>query len=527
MLRLRRINQTNLLKLNKFISFQSFRLQSDEIKIRGQTFNKDPKMFNVSKNVLKLLERGGMHGDKYHPIGLLATCIQNHFDWNHRSVGNMSPLFTIIDNLHPVVTTKQQFDSLLIAEDHVARSKTDNYYVNEKQCLRAHTSAHQVEIMKQGLDAFLVFGDVYRRDEIDATHYPAFHQLEGVRLFTEEHLKDLYGLDDEPLRRDDDDSHDRSEITQAEYDLKATLIISEDLKKTLLGLVKALLGDEIEYRWIDEYFPFTHPSFELEVFWKGEWMEILGCGVIEHQILKNSGCGNKFGWAFGIGLERLAMLMFEVPDIRMLWTEVPGYKKSITNLISNLYDDMGVRPEDHNCHTMDISKVRNLRMPATYATNPPVIQHMSFFMKNKIEPNDVYDVVREISGEYIESVRIQDEFFHPKEKMKANLYELIFRCPAGNKLTNEETIRMVDLIGQELVDTYEIIPRWEIKEHSERGKIAVRKGNTEEVEESEKEKKKAEKAARRKEKNKAKFEEKQARKRAKREAKKLESHESS
>merc|ERR1712146_636071 len=101
-----------------------------------------------------------MHGDKYHPIGLLATCIQNHFDWNHRSVGNMSPLFTIIDNLHPVVTTKQQFDSLLIAEDHVARSKTDNYYVNEKQCLRAHTSAHQVEIMKQGLDAFLVFGDV-------------------------------------------------------------------------------------------------------------------------------------------------------------------------------------------------------------------------------------------------------------------------------------------------------------------------------------------------------------------------------
>lgn len=156
--------------------------------------------------------------------------------------------------LHPVVTTKQQFDSLLITEDHVARSKTDNYYINEKQCLRAHTSAHQVEIMKQGLDTFLVFGDVYRRDEIDATHYPAFHQLEGVRLFTEEQLKEIYGLDDAPLRHED---QERSEITQAEYDLKATLIISEDLKRTLLKLVQDLLGDEIEYRWNDDFFPFT------------------------------------------------------------------------------------------------------------------------------------------------------------------------------------------------------------------------------------------------------------------------------
>ena len=137
-------------------------------------------------------------------------------------------------------------------KSHVARSKSDNYYVNENQCLRAHTSAHQVELMKQGLDMFLVFGDVYRRDEIDATHYPAFHQLEGVRLFTEDDLIEKYGLDDERLRWDDGEQ-ERSEITQAEYDLKATLLISEDLKRTLLSLVKDLLGEDIEYRWIDEY----------------------------------------------------------------------------------------------------------------------------------------------------------------------------------------------------------------------------------------------------------------------------------
>ena len=246
-------------------------------------------------------------------------------------------------------------------------------------------------------------------------------------------------------------------------------------------------------------------------------MEILGCGVIEHQILKNSGCDKKFGWAFGIGLERLAMLMFEVPDIRMLWTEVPGYKKSITNLISNLYDDMGVDPSSYDFSKMDISKVRNLRMPATYATNPPVTQHMGFFMKEKIEPNDVYDVVREISGEYIESVRIQDEFFHPKKKMQANMYELIFRCPAGQKLTNEKTIEMLDDIGRELVKSYGIIPRWEFNDD-----------NKHEISDSdEKERKKAEKAARRKEKNKLKFQEKQARKQAKKEQKKIEAEKES
>merc|ERR1712242_643011 len=167
----------------------------------------------------------------------------------------MAPIFTIIDNLHPVVTTSQQFDSLLISEDHVARSKTDNYYVNSDQCLRAHTSAHQVELMKCGLDAFLVFGDVYRRDEIDATHYPAFHQLEGVKLFTQEHLREQYGIDANQVLRHEE--QERSDLTQAEYDLKATLIIAEDLKSTLLTLVKSLLGDDIEYRWIDEYFPFT------------------------------------------------------------------------------------------------------------------------------------------------------------------------------------------------------------------------------------------------------------------------------
>lgn len=71
------------------------------------------------------------------------------------------------------------FDSLLIPPDHPSRSSSDTYYANSEYCLRAHTSAHQLKLLKQGLDNFIVIGDVFRRDEIDRNHFPCFHQMEG------------------------------------------------------------------------------------------------------------------------------------------------------------------------------------------------------------------------------------------------------------------------------------------------------------------------------------------------------------
>merc|ERR1711981_415070 len=431
-------------------------------------------------------------GDHYHPIGLLSKIIQKHFEVLYMKNGR-SPLFTSVDSLHPVVTTSQQFDTLLMAEDHVARSKSDNYYVNSGQCLRGHTSAHQVELLKSGLDCFLVFGDVYRRDEIDATHYPAFHQLEGVRLFTQGELRDLYGLDEQVVLRHKE--QDRNDLTQAEYDQMATDLISQDLKGTLIRLIHQLLGPDIEYRWIDEYFPFTHPSFELEILWKDEWIEILGCGVMEHKILKQCGANSMFGWAFGIGLERLAMLMFEIPDIRMLWTDNAGYKKSMTAIISNMYDEYGGPDSPH----LSASAVRELRMPTSFLKNSPVTQHISFFMEKgkSVAANDVYDTVREVAGELIESVRIQDKFFHPGKQMDSNMFELIYRCPAGRAMTNEECTVFTNKIGEELVSRYGVVPRWESDSSP---KVA---------DEAEKLKRADEKARKRKEKDKAKFEAKQ------------------
>ena len=101
-------------------------------------------------------------------------------------------MFTMVDNLSPVVTVEQNFDSLLVPKDHVSRTKNDNYYINAEHLLRAHTSAHQRDLIKTGLDAFLVTGDVYRRDEIDMCHYSVFHQMEGVRLFSQHELFSQY-----------------------------------------------------------------------------------------------------------------------------------------------------------------------------------------------------------------------------------------------------------------------------------------------------------------------------------------------
>ena len=88
---------------------------------------------------------------------------------------------------------------------------------------------------------------------------------------------------------------------------------------------KICLSD-LEYRWVDCYFPFTHPSWELEVLHEGQWLEVLGCGIVEQEILAGAAAaGDKVGWAFGLGLERLAMRLYRIPDIRLFWSNDSGF----------------------------------------------------------------------------------------------------------------------------------------------------------------------------------------------------------
>lgn len=107
---------------------------------------------------------------------------------------------------------------------------------------------------------------------------------------------------------------------------EAKKVMEIDLKQTLENLAKEIFGD-VEMRWNEDYFPFTDPSFELEVYYNDDWLEVLGSGVIHDGVMKNA-CRDpkkEVGWAFGLGLERWAMTLFNIPDIRLFWSDDPRF----------------------------------------------------------------------------------------------------------------------------------------------------------------------------------------------------------
>ncbi|KIH50155.1 putative phenylalanine--tRNA ligase, partial [Ancylostoma duodenale] len=237
-------------------------------------------MWNLSSAVHGLLNRRLLL-DQYNPLSLLKQRIVDHMHQTYRKSGGRSPLFTVCENEPRIVTVFENFDSLLTPPDHVSRRPSDTYYINKSHCLRAHTSAHQYQLLKEGLNAFLVFGDVYRRDEIDRTHYPCFHQLEGVRLFSQGELFNTPPGSELPIL----ENGKRTPEKQEKHTQDAAKALEIQLKTTL------------------------------EVFYEGKWMEVLGCGIMEQKLLESAGVGDRVGWAFGLGLERLAMVLYGIPDI--------------------------------------------------------------------------------------------------------------------------------------------------------------------------------------------------------------------
>lgn len=328
-------------------------------------------------------------------------------------------MFTMIDNLSPVVTTEQNFDSLLVAKDHVTRSKNDNYYINQEYLLRAHTSAHQRDLIKTGLDAFLCAGDVYRRDEIDRSHYPVFHQLEGVRLFSRHELFQAY---EDPLEIFELGSS-RTEEKQATYTMEAVKLVEFNMKEMLMRIVEHLCGEGVEMQWVDAYFPFTHPSWELEVKFGGEFMELLGCGIVEQDVLVKGGADKKIGWAFGIGLERLAMKLFNIPDIRLFWSLDPRF--------------------------LDQFKEGDIAEFKPFSKYPSTYRDVSFWISGDFTPNNLYEAVRSVAGDIVEKVEPIDQFVHPKTKRESQCYRITYRA-MDRTFTDEEINRIQEDVRREI-----------------------------------------------------------------------------
>jgi len=270
---------------------------------------------------------------------------------------------------------------LLVPKSHPSRSITDTFYYSPEECLRTHTSAHQPELMAAGNSAFLVTGDCYRRYEVDATHYPVFHQMEGVRVW------------------------DANSVS-TEY-------VVNDLKAALEGMVKEVFGEPLQSRWIDAYFPFTEPSFEMEVNYNDKWLELLGCGMIHSKIMENIGLSNKKGWAFGIGLERLAMVLFQIPDIRLFWSQDARFISQFKN--------------------GQITKFQS------FSKFSPTARDVSLWLDNaeSMHENDFCAIVREVAGDLAELVTLISTFEHPETKRLSKHYRIIYCSPERN-ITHDE-----------------------------------------------------------------------------------------
>ncbi|XP_003226906.1 phenylalanine--tRNA ligase, mitochondrial isoform X1 [Anolis carolinensis] len=355
---------------------------------------------NTTKKIISKVGKN-LHNQRHHPLWLIKERVKDHFYKQY--IGRFgTPLFSVYDDFPPVVTVEQNFDSLLIPKDHPSRLKGDNYYINRFHMLRSHTSAHQWDLIHSGLDAFLVAGDVYRCDQIDKTHYPVFHQLEGVRLFSDHELfnnvrgGEGFCLFEQGLR-----TSQKQEI----HTMEAVKLVEHSLKRTLTKLVAHLFGDELEIRWVDCYFPFTHPSFEMEINYQGKWLEVLGCGVMEQQLVNSAGAENKIGWAFGLGLERLAMILYGIPDIRLFWSKDERFLKQFE-----------VPHIDQKIEFQPFSKC------------PPVINDISFWIPSeKYCENAFYEIIRTIGGDLIENVDLIDVYVHPKTKRVSHCYQITYR----------------------------------------------------------------------------------------------------
>ncbi|CAH2246079.1 phenylalanine--tRNA ligase, mitochondrial [Pelobates cultripes] len=232
---------TRCLKHNSIRTIMSDNPTSDStsnaVELLGQLYPRD-EYTNVTSKILSKVGKN-LHNQQYHPLWLIKERIKEHFYKQYTGrFGN--PLFSVYDDLSPVVTTKQNFDSLLIPSDHPCRKIGDNYYLNCSHMLRAHTSAHQWDLVHSGLDAFLAVGDVYRRDQIDKSHYPVFHQMEGVCLFSNHELftdvenKDACQLFEQGYRTSN---------KQETHTLEAVKLVEFRLKQTLSKLIIYLFGE--------------------------------------------------------------------------------------------------------------------------------------------------------------------------------------------------------------------------------------------------------------------------------------------
>ncbi len=318
-----------------------------------------------------------------------------------------------------IVPAEITFDLFDFPVDHVARSTSDTYYVDEKPArpddptsgrsggniLRTHNTVswyyyfNHPEIKARAAKGehlgALCFGKVYRKDEIDRRHMNVFHQIDGWKLIP--NTEGILPLD--------------------------------ELKRVLSDVVTTVFGAETEYRFLDDTFPYTDPSTQIEVFVAGDWVEILGAGMVKPSVLEKMGITGYNGWAFGFGIERLAILSMELPDIRLLWSNDERVKKQLI---------LGQKFKE-------VSKF------------PPVIRDISFIVDSATyQPNVYFDLVRDVIGDLAEEMALIDEYENAAkfgEGKKSYAYRITYRS-LDRTLTDTEVNDLHKRLEEETKNAY-------------------------------------------------------------------------
>lgn len=289
-----------------------------------------------------------------------------------------------------IVSVKNNFDLLNTPLDHPSRRETDTYYLEEGWVLRTHTtvmwSYHLSQEVRKKLDekgeaGALCYGKVYRKDEIDRSHYPVFHQIDGWYLCRKD--KKIIGI--------------------------------PELEEVLVDIAKNIYGPSVNYKFSEDTFPFTHPSIEMGIESHGNWLEILGAGVVHAEVLKKLGIDPNVynGWAFGFGLERLVMAKMGIPDIRIFWSKDPRITGQFKDLDS-VYHEVS-------------------RYPMTY-------RDISFVVGKDVSLNSYYEVVRDSAQDLVEEVKLIDSYENEEKfgkDKKSYTFRITYRSPERT-LTNEE-----------------------------------------------------------------------------------------
>src|SRR3989338_6839929 len=279
------------------------------------------------------------------------------------------------------------FDMFNMPPGHPARSPSDTYYVNDEYVLRTHDTVFwyyylnhpeiKERIQKKLPLGALCFGKVYRKDEIESSHMNVFHQLGGLYIAPD-------GVE---------------------------TVTPDDLKRVLSEVARNIFGD-INFRFYDHTFPYTDPSFEMEAEINNRWIEMLGSGMARKSVLSNFGLTGYHGWAFGFGLERLAIMNMSLPDIRLLWS-----------------DDLRIKKQLH---------LGNAYVPVS--KYPPITRDISFVVPSDFVPNNYFDLIRDLGGVLVEEVKLTDKYENPEKfgaRKTSYTYRIIYRSNDRTLLSGE------------------------------------------------------------------------------------------